>query len=450
MKRLVLVLAVFVLVAAPLIAAIWMLIVPKYEARGEVRIRPIIPRLVFQTEDNGVIPFYESFVNTQLSLITSPTVLQRTLDQRQVQATAWYKNHTKTLREWWRGEAVPPLERLKNGLCAEPRPRTEIIDVSFTDVNAKDAKTIVDAVLEQYIKYVGEASDATEDLLCRQLTDQYKSLESEIQGREKICAELHRSLGTAAPQELISSRRGFLDETQARLNQLRDRIAVLEWETKHPDGTSDGNRPVDPSPRQPKYHEDAEWRKLDLGVRMAQHQIDNSSLSPNYPDQVRLTKDWEFAKELRLLREQQLDEQWKDHLKDRAGRGDGVVPVERRLTLARVEEQLLRAEWERQEKEFQSLFESAQLLEKENAALQRKRELFDAVRQRIDRKTMERGVPGAIEILTGASLPSQPAHDRRILFTAGALALGLCVAGGFSLLTRRRNRGGAQGDQATA
>ena len=85
MKRLVLVLAVFVLVAAPVIAGVWLLIVPKYEAKGEVRVRPVIPRLVFTTEENGTIPFYDAFVNTQVSLLRSPTVLQRVLDQREVQ-----------------------------------------------------------------------------------------------------------------------------------------------------------------------------------------------------------------------------------------------------------------------------------------------------------------------------------------------------------------------------
>jgi hypothetical protein len=42
-------LAVFVATAAPAVAAIWVLVTPLYEARAEIRVRPIIPRLVFKT-----------------------------------------------------------------------------------------------------------------------------------------------------------------------------------------------------------------------------------------------------------------------------------------------------------------------------------------------------------------------------------------------------------------
>jgi uncharacterized protein involved in exopolysaccharide biosynthesis len=439
MKRLVLVVVVFVLVAAPVIAGVWALIVPQYEAKGEIRVRPIIPRLVFQTEENGAIPFYDSFVNTQVSFLRSPTVLQRVLEQAEVQRTQWFRSPRKTLMERWTGDALPPVERLRGGLRTQPRPQTEIIDVSFRDISAKDAKIIVDAVLEQYIKYVSETTNATEDMLYRQLADQYNSLKNEIQGRESVIAALHKSLGTETPEDLLSHRRLRLDDTQARLAELRNRIAVLEWEVKQPAAPRDTNNLADPLQKQPKYHEDAEWRALDLDVRRAQHQVDKSVLTPNAPDRAGLIKDLAFAQELRRVREQQLDEQWNDRRQEIAGHEGGVVPVERQLARAKVEEQLLRVEWGRQSADFNDLLDRAQSLAREDAALQRKRELFDAVRQRLDQKNMERGVPGCIEILAMASVPAKPAPDHRVPFTAGALLLGLCVSGGTAVLTRKRN-----------
>ena len=71
----------FVLVAAPAVTAIWMFTVPKYTAKGEIRVRPIIPQLVFRTEDNGAIPFYQSYLNTQVAVMRSPAVLDKVLDQ---------------------------------------------------------------------------------------------------------------------------------------------------------------------------------------------------------------------------------------------------------------------------------------------------------------------------------------------------------------------------------
>ena len=439
MRRLALVLVVFALVSAPMITAIWTLIVPKYQARGEIRVRPIIPRLVFQTEGNGIIPLYESFVNTQVSLIRGPIVLQRVLDQQEIRGTQWYRNPSQSLMQRLRKDTIPPLERLGDGLSVRPRPQTEIVDVSFTDRDAKDARLIVDAVLDQYIRYVAQKSDDTEDMLSRQLMDQYKMLEREIQGREKICAELQKSMGTEAPQDLISARRIRLDETQARLSELRGRIALLDSQMKQAAGTSGGDSPDREMKRKPKYHEDAEWRKLDISARTIGHNIAADRRDPNDPAAIRAHKDLEFAEELLHLREAQLDEQWNDQVADADGSGNQGKPVsvEHQLAEAQREEGLLRAEVTTQEAEFKRLFEGAQSLAKENSILQQKRKLFDAVRQRLDEKNVERNVPGPIEVLAKAEVPAEFHNDHRVVFTAVALALGLCAAGGAALITRK-------------
>jgi capsular exopolysaccharide synthesis family protein len=82
-------------------------------------------------------------------------------------------------------------------------------------------------------------------------------------------------------------------------------------------------------------------------------------------------------------------------------------------------------------KEFSEI---AQSLEKENNALQHKRNLFDLVQQRLDAKNMERNVSGTIEVLTPAFVFSKAHNDRRIIFTAMALVLGLGISGSLAFL----------------
>ena len=448
------ILVVFLVVAVPAIAAIWTLVAPKYRAQAELRVRPIIPYLVFRTEDSGNIPLYDSFVNTQVSIIRSSAVLQRVLDEQKVQDTQWCKKPGKSIVQKLYGTPVAPLERLRDDLSAKPRPQTEIIDVSFTSYSAKDAQLIVDTVLDHYIKYIGEMSDATGDKIYRQLVDQYKTLENEILDREKITAELRRTLGTGTPEELISGKRVRLDETQAHLDQVRQSIALLEWEMKR-DITDDGNdvsaAAADMIHKQPKYYEDEEWRRLDANVRTIRHNIANSLLTPNHPDAPRIDKELQFAEEQLKLREEQLNEQRRDRLNNPAGASaiagagsisfeEGLIYLEHQLARSKRQEQLLADEFKKQQEEFAGLFESAQLLDKQNNTLLHKRELFSAVRQRLDQKNMERNVPGSIEVLTRARSFSQPYNDRRVAFTAMVLVMALGAGGGLAYLRADRNK----------
>jgi len=454
-RQLILLFFVFFLMAALAIAAIWTQLIPEYRAEAEVRVRPIIPHLVFRTEDNGMIPLYESFMNTQVSIMRSLTVLQRVLDQQAVQDTQWYEKPPVSLMQRLRGKPpAPPVERLRNFLSIQARSKSEIIDVIFTDSGAEDAGIIVDAVLDQYMQYIGEKSDATKDHLYRQLIEQYKSLDNEIKGQEMISAELRRSLGTGTPQELISGKRVRLDSTQARLSEIKQKIAISEWKQKElkdlmkqeitPERSDVPVNSTVQMEKKPKYFEDADWRALDINVRTIQHSIATSELEPNNPEIIKATKDMEFSKELLGLREAQLDEQWSDRPKiasevpktitgpDGPDYEEELRTLELQMARTKYEEQLLIAEIRKQQAEFQELFESAQLLEKENNALQRKRELFDAVRRRLDQKNMERIVPGPIEVLTRAFVPSEPYKDRRVLYTAIVLildSLGITLSG---------------------
>ena len=443
-RQSILALVVFVLVAAPATAIIWTQVIPKYQARGEVRVRPIIPYLVFKTEDSGMIPFYDSFVNTQVSIIRSPMVLRRVLDRREVQQTQWYKKPRIPLVQRFSDKPPTLMERLGDTLSVMPRSQTEIIDVSLTDPSAIDAKIIVNAVLEEYIKYISEKTNAEQDELYRQLTEQYTSLQNQIQGQERISAQIHESLGTRNPQELISARRLRLDQTQARLSELQQRIAILEWDTKQAD-VGDINMAIE---KQPKYHLDAEWRKRDIDVRTIRHDIASSAVVPKHPDAARIQGDLAFAEELLKLREEQLDEQWRDRPRNVAGTPKSIAEagdpnyvkamIEHQLVRAKHEEKLLSDQYHRQQPEFKSLFENAQLLDKENNALLHKREFLNAVRQRLDQKNMERNIPGPIEIGAPAFASSKPYKDRRIIFTAIALVLALGIGVGTRFLFRRR------------
>ena len=477
-----------VLVAAPAITGVWMLVVPEYKARAEVRVRPIIPRLVFKTEDNGMIPLYQSFMNTQVSIMRSPTVLQRVLDHKNVQQTKWYKGYKDPLKSLMKSQTPPPMERLRDVLSASPRRRTEIIDVSFKARSAKDAAVIVNAVLDQYIAYVSETSSSTRDKIYRQLADQHKSLENEIQGREKILAKLRQELGTGVPEELVAMKRVALEEAEGKYRGVYLDMSVAQWRQKRLEAAigkikAEARKRIEdekkkkvpgdkaahagvpatqPAEVRPQYHQDGDWRRMDMQVRTLQHRIESAGrdFKPGHPTMVKLAGELKFAEEMLALRQAQLDEDWKNRSKlptlhsPTAFPGQPIIDPQRPeaayetrlqtvkagLDLLKHQADLLLEAAKKQRENFAETFQSAQMLEKENEALRHKRRLFDAVRTRLDAKEMERNVPGSIEVLTRAITSSKPSNDRRIVFTAMALVAGLGLGLGLAFLKAGRNQ----------
>ncbi|MBN1973285.1 MAG: AAA family ATPase [Sedimentisphaerales bacterium] len=448
-------LLLFVIIAAPALFLIWTQIVPKYQSAAQIRVRPIIPFLVFKTEESGAIPLYDSYLQTQSSIIKTDTVLQRVLDLPEVKQTQWYINPPVSLVQ--RLTKTPPshIDNLKKSLSASPRKGTELIDITFSDASPSDAQRILSLVIEQYMAYVADMSDSTQDKLYNELVTQYNSLDNEIKGREKVTAELRQRLGTSTPEELVSGQRIRLDEAQARLTEVQQNIKILQWEIERITSSdindvNESSQPValdEELMKQLLRIEDDQWSKLDLNVKTVQHSIDTTGLTALNPDYIKLQEELKFAEEMLEKRQEQLELQWQFRRKEliEQAKADAEIDdpaldflknlpmLQYELGKAQYQEQLVRADLDTQQRVFEELFTSAQSLSNENTTLDHKRQLFDAVRQRLEQKNMERNVPGSIELLAQASVSPRPYQDRRIMLSVMALffALGLGSAAAF-------------------
>ena len=64
LRRKWLILAIFILISGAALPLIWFIGVPSYEATAVVRVTPVLAPIVFQSEKTGMIPLYQSYVNT--------------------------------------------------------------------------------------------------------------------------------------------------------------------------------------------------------------------------------------------------------------------------------------------------------------------------------------------------------------------------------------------------
>ncbi|MBN1341548.1 MAG: FHA domain-containing protein [Phycisphaerae bacterium] len=436
------ILAVFILVAAGGVLAVRFLLVPEYRAMAQVRVRPIIPRLVFPTEDNGLIPLYTSYLNTQVSVMRSPTILERVLDQPEVRETGAYR---RTLAAPG-GSPAEFMAMLHDQLEIKPQRQTEVIELAISARDARDAAVLVNAILDQYLKYVHETSEQIDDFVYRKLSEEATSLRGEIEGREQVADRLRKELGTGSPEDLVAQKRVRLDEMQARLAALQKDILISQWRRSQLPAAvsrpSEAGGGADRPSRNPSaYRMDPEWQMAQAEILQVKREIagERLRLGERHPQMTRLRERLKFAEDLLAKREAAMDEHPVEVSPTGpivpgqvVGRTDEPQSLEQRIGLLKYEEQLDLKEIEQERRDLTRVFEGARTLSKENEAVERARELYKAVRSRLDQKMIERNVPGSIDVLARASVPLRPDRDRRMKLTIvvllGALGIGFVVA----------------------
>lgn len=429
-----LILGLFLLVSAAAVPPVWLLMRPTFESRAVVQVSPKSSRLVYQTDQNGVVPFYESYLNTQVSVIRSPTVLQRVVDRESVRKTRWYTQDQKLLP----GTPTPPLEKLSESISVQPRPRTHLIDVSMTAERAEEAKLIVDAVVDEYLGYVAETGRTEETALIETLRNEQKKREDTIQGYRRRRDERSEP-GLFNSEQLRATLGAHLTSLKTRKDDLEREVAMLNWKIDRlkpalPNTTS---APASaPAPAQDpalRFAGDAEWRQLDARCEEAQFALSlaRKSLGERSPRVKELVATAEHAERMRQRRESQLmaAPPLVAATQPAGAPPAGTLPdfvdpkVMGELVAAREEEiRLLERDITKQKQEAGTAQELSQLED----LVRHEEEVYNDVSKRLNVLEMESKSPARIEIVAHGLTPSKPSKDRRVLMSLMAV----CAAAG--------------------
>jgi polysaccharide biosynthesis transport protein len=121
----------------PLAALAYLLLPVKYTSTGIVRVAPTLPRVMYKSDENQILPLFDSFVSAQASYLSSRRVLDKAVADPGLCAAGWER---------------PPdgLEELAKDLKVTYRGGTELITASVTCRKPALAQSAVNAVLGAY------------------------------------------------------------------------------------------------------------------------------------------------------------------------------------------------------------------------------------------------------------------------------------------------------------
>ena len=418
------------LVLAPAGAIVaWLVVPPEYRAQANIEVSPVIPRLVFESESGGLIPLYKQYLNTQVEVIHSPTVLREVLKQDEVCQTDWFRHPPKPLS----GEPLSLLERLLKNLDVRPRHGTQVIEVKFVAGNPDDAVTIVNTVVRQSARYLSKSVKETDDLVYQELLKEYNSRRRVVEELRQEHARLVKELNTAEPATLLTEQRGRLDELETQLETLRRETALAEWDARQRKAgeESEGSKLALDGPT---YEHDPEWCRLFVELLKAYNRLETARQRWGDEHSKIIALRNEVALSERLLEDRVILLKKYPSLANAGGaatdRALDHQSLEEHLERLNYQEELLRHDVTAHNRELELTADAMERLARHDDELRHQGGLFETIRTRKTQREIESAAPGAIRVQAEAFRPSQPHNQRRryalvaiAVFAAAALSL---------------------------
>ncbi len=404
---------------------------PRYQSTGMVQIKPVVKPILYQTDQNGVMPMFDAFMDTQVAILRDQRTIRLAMDSSDWQAA---------LAKW----GPYSLANFIANLNVSRGGGEELIQVSFIDGNPERAKVAVKVVEDAY-KSIAEENDNTVDSNnMKALEDLRTSLTGKLKGFNDEILTIANDFGTDDMQQILQPKLARVSQLAASLQEAQIMLAALQSDANAT--TQPVNISMEPEHLTPEIvasRGDSIMTGL-LGERQ-QTQENISQLRARFgPTQPVL------AAALVSLRT--IDEEINSRMADyqtsstkpsailTADPGGGPPDQQVKQMQRRVLE--LQRLYELADKDLLAVGLQANRMGSLKQEVERTQQDLNNVRSHIDQINVEApAVSGRIKILSPGDTPQQPMKDRNFAVTVASamagLVSGFLVVAGIGALDRR-------------
>lgn len=395
-----------------------------YQSQGLIRVSPSVPRVLYQSEQNAMMPRFDSFVDSQVALMQSSRLIDFALQNEQFRAL---------------GRRITPestVEFKKNLSVVRPK-NSDLIIVSVTDADPKAAQAGVQAVIEAYDQLYGENDADSAAARMKVLEDRRAKLDQEVKRWQDRIRAIASEVGSGSSSETLDQmHRAKLDQVAQLETQLRN--AELNIALASEPGANPSTQPSVVASAQDVSIEVLATRSEELRQLLAQKyalsrtlDVDTARLGERHRDVIQ-------TKTLLGRVSQRVDDLVAE-LRSQPLPAVAITSLGQGKTLAQLkaEETNVKALYERIKSEAMELgrrsVEVASLRDEADAAKAKLQE----TQQRIEQLEVESAIGGRITIESKGDQPLAPSKDKRKQFGivgllgGGAFGLGVVLLIGF-------------------
>lgn len=155
----------------------------EYTSTSTIRIAPVLPKILFETDANSMVPMFDSFVQTQISLISSRRVIEMAM-----QSETWREaGGTFSLDEL--GEFTKSLS------VVQPR-SSQLIVVNFSDKDPTRARAGSKSIVDAYRRVYVDSDVQREGERFKILDDRANTLRKQIAGINEQIQKIAQEYGS--------------------------------------------------------------------------------------------------------------------------------------------------------------------------------------------------------------------------------------------------------------
>jgi Mrp family chromosome partitioning ATPase/uncharacterized protein involved in exopolysaccharide biosynthesis len=192
--------------------------VPLYRSVGIIKILPVMPRVLEQT---SLMPMFDAFLQSQISLISSRRVVDLAMTNPDWMALG------KAPASFSKEERDDAIEAFTASLEVTLPPRSELILVAFNDPDPKVAMLSASAVIKAYEALFEEWDVSSSDEVLQTLESKRINLELDLKAIRKQKTDITTLYGTDSLSKTIQTRSDALAKMDQELRELELVVADM-------------------------------------------------------------------------------------------------------------------------------------------------------------------------------------------------------------------------------
>ena len=213
LRRWYVVLVTFLIVAGGGISMVYFFMGEKFETKGMIRVSPVDTPIMYETE--GRLPPYDTFKNTQATLIKDDAVLNRAADELKDKNLVFFQKN---------GDILHTLKRMAahGRIGIEPDRKSEFIHIRMVTDFPKQAEQVIDAIIRGYMSIVVSEEIKGDDVRLTALEKRKRVLEDQMEQQRIKIRQRAQEFGT----EELTTRQEMMLDTVATLQQELIAISI--------------------------------------------------------------------------------------------------------------------------------------------------------------------------------------------------------------------------------